>query len=203
MNTNSDYEILKRETLYSGIFKFMRYTLRFRMFNGAFSPPVTREILETGPVVAVLPYDPILDQVVLIEQFRPGAINSGEKPWLLEIIAGRFEVHKETPAAVAKREAKEEANCDILDLYPICNYFVTPGACDEHLQLFCGRVDASEVGGIHGLAEEHEDIATLTLPTKEAFMLLQAGKIKTSPAIISLQWLKLNQEWLKQLWQIK
>jgi len=172
------------------------------MFNGGWSNSVTREVMERKSAVGILPYDPILDHIVLIEQFRPGALADPQSPWLIEVIAGVLDA-QEKPADVAFREANEESGCEILDLYPICEYFVSPGGSNEYLWLYCGRIDASNIGGIHGLPEENEDIRCFTLPADEAFMLLQEGKIKTSPAIISLQWLQLNREWLKQLWQTK
>lgn len=200
--TQKDYEIIKREVLYQGVFRMARYHLRYRLFDGDWSSTINREILERKPAAAVLPYDPILDRVVLIEQFRPGAISNPAGPWLLEIVAGILE-EDEKPAHVAIREAREEANCEVLDIYPICEYFVSPGGSNEYLWVFCGRIDASDAGGIHGLQEENEDIRSLTLSTDEALMLLQEGKIKTSPAIVALQWLQLNREWLRQLWQTK
>lgn len=200
--TQNDFEIIKRETPYEGFFRMARYQLRFRLFNGGWSNPVIREVMERKSAAGILPYDPVLDRVVLIEQFRPGALADPQSPWLIEAIAGVLEVD-EKPTAVAHREANEESGCEILDLYPICEYFVSPGGSNEYFWLYCGRIDASNIGGIHGLPEENEDIRSFTLPADEAFMLLQEGKIKTSPAIISLQWLQLNREWLKQLWQTK
>lgn len=201
VHTQNDYEIIQREVLYEGFLSMVRYHLRIKLFNGNWSNTMTREVMERTSAVGVLLYDPILDQVVFIEQFRPGAIKDPH-PWLIEVVAGVLEV-KEAPTDVAIREADEEAGCEILDLYPICEYFVSPGGSNEYLWLYCGRIDASNAGGIHGLKEENEDIRTLTLPADEAFILLREGRIKTSPAIISLQWLQLNREWLKQLWQIK
>jgi ADP-ribose pyrophosphatase len=200
-HTESDYEIIKRDVLYQGFMSMVRYHLRIKLFNGGWSNTMTREVMERKSAVGVLLYDPILDHVVIIEQFRPGAI-SDPHPWLIEIVAGVIEI-KESSTDVAMREANEEAGCEILDLYPICEYFVSPGGSNEYFWLYCGRIDARNAGGIHGLQEENEDIRTLTLPVDEAFMLLREGRIKTSPAIISLQWLQLNSEWLKQLWQIK
>jgi ADP-ribose pyrophosphatase len=200
---SSDVEIIKRDVLYQGVFRMMRYHLRHKRFDGDWSNVFTREVMERKSAAGVLPYDPILDQVILIEQFRPGALNHPENgPWLLEIVAGVYD-ESETPAEVAKRESVEEAGSDILDLHQICEYFVSPGGSDEYLHLFIGRVDASNAGGIHGLPEENEDIRTFAVSADEAFTMLQEGKIKTSPAIIALQWLQLNREWLKQLWQTK
>ncbi len=200
--TQNDYEIVKREVPYQGVFRMARYQFRFRLFNGGWSQVIIREVMERKSASGVLLYDPLLDQVVLIEQFRPGAMANPQSPWLIEIVAGIIDAN-EDPKRVADRETQEEAGCEILDLYPICEYFVSPGGSTEYFHLYCGRIDSSNAGGIHGLAEENEDIRTFTLPTDEAFMLLTEGKIKTSPAIISLQWLQLNREWLKQLWQIK
>lgn len=202
--TENDYEILKREVPYQGVFRMVRYQLRYRLFQGGFSQTLAREVLERKPAACVLPYDPILDRVVLIEQFRPGAIFSAQSPWLIEIVAGVLDgVATEKPSDVALREAKEEANCEVLDLYPICEYFVSPGGSNEYVYLFCGRIDASETGGIHGLQEENEDIRAFTVSADEAYIMVQEGKIKTSPAITALQWLQLNREWLRQLWQTK
>lgn len=200
--TQDDYQIIEREVLYQGVFRMVRYTLRYKLFAGGTSNIITRELMERKSAAGVLPYDPILDKVVLIEQFRPGSLSHPNNPWLIEVVAGVFDPD-EKPSNVAIREAKEEANCEILDLYPICEYFVSPGGSNEYFHLFCGRIDASQAGGIHGLLEENEDIRTFSLSVDEAIKLLQAGKILTSPAIISLQWLQLNRERLKQLWQTK
>lgn len=200
--TQNDYEIIQREVPYQGIFRMARYQLRFKLYNGGWSKVVVREVMERKSAVGVLLYDPHLDQVVLIEQFRPGAMANPQSPWLIEVVAGVIEPN-ESVKELAIREAKEEADCEILDLYPLSEYFVSPGGSNEYFHLFCGRIEASNAGGIHGLAQETEDIRSLLLPLEEAFLLLQEGKIKTSPAIISLQWLQLNHEWLKQLWQIK
>jgi ADP-ribose pyrophosphatase len=200
--SQNDYEIIKRESLYQGVFRLARYHIRQRKFNGEWSNVFTRELFERPSAAAILPYDPVLDCVILIEQFRTGAIANPQNPWLIEVVAGIYD-ETENPADVAKRECIEEAGSVALDLYPICEYFVSPGGSNEYLHLYCGRVDASDAGGIHGLADENEDIRAFTISLDDAIGMLQEGKIKTSPAIISLQWLQLNREWLKQLWQTK
>lgn len=199
MPDKQDYEIVQRDVLYQGVFRLARYHVRHLNYNGKWSNTFTREILERKSAAAILPYDPTLDQVILIEQFRAGAAINPQGPWLLEIVAGVYDPG-DAPQDVAKREAEEEAGCKILDIYSICEYFVSPGGSNEYLHLYLGRIDASEAGGIFGLEEENEDIRAFALPTEDAFKLVQQGKIKTSPAIIALQWLQLNREWLKQLW---
>ena len=85
--TQNDVEILQRDTLYQGIFRMVRFHLRHEKFNGEWSELITREVMERKSAAAILPYDPLLDHVILIEQFRPGASNP-EGPWLMEIVAG-------------------------------------------------------------------------------------------------------------------
>ena len=200
--TKNDYKIIKREVPYQGMFRMAIYTLRFKLFNGEWSNEIVREMMERQSAVAILPYDPILDKVILIEQFRLGAINSNANLWLLEIVAGIIE-KDDKPESVAIREAKEEANCEVLDIHPICEYFVSPGGCNEYIWVFCGCVDAANAGGIYGLQAEDENINTLVLDADDAFKLLNEGKISTSPAIISLQWLQMNRTWLREKWQKK
>ncbi len=197
--THNDYEIIERDILYQGRFRLAQYQLRTKMFRGGWSESFSRTVLERGRAAAVLLYDPISDKVVLIEQFRIGALASPTSPWLIEIVAGMIE-QGETPESVAAREAVEEAGCQILDLYPICDYFTSPGATNEYLYLFCGRVDANFASGIYGLEQEHEDIRLLTLPVDDAFAKVRDGTIKHAPALLALQWLELNHTLIRERW---
>lgn len=197
--THNDYEITDREVLYQGIFRLARYHLRHRLFKGEWSEAVQREVFERPSAAAILPYDPLLNRVILIEQFRPGALAEPTSPWLIEIPAGLLG-YNEPPDQVASREAKEEAGCQILELEPICEYFVSPGGSNEYLNLYCGKVDASDIQGVHGLEHEQEDIRVMNIPLEDAFVLLRSGKIKTSPAIMSLLWLQLNYLKLQERW---
>ncbi|RLA04640.1 MAG: ADP-ribose diphosphatase, partial [Gammaproteobacteria bacterium] len=68
-----DVELLDHDTVFQGYFHMDRYRLRHRKYDGDWSRPITREVLERGHAAAVLPYDPVTDRVLLIEQFRAGA----------------------------------------------------------------------------------------------------------------------------------
>lgn len=193
------HEVLEQRTAYKGFLRMMVYRLRHRLYAGGWSRVLERDCLERGEVVAVLPYDPLRDAVVLIEQFRVGALHGPGHPWLLEIVAGEIG-DGETPVAVAYREAREEADCDITELVPICRYLVSPGSSSEWVHLFCGRIDSRGIGGIHGLDDEHEDIRVEVVSRQAALQQLEAGEIRTSPAIIALQWLALQGDALRQRW---
>lgn len=187
----TQYKILSKNIAYQGYFRIEAYELQFEKYDGNLSAPVKREIFERGIAVAVLPYDPILDKVVLIEQFRIGALKDDNSPWLLEVVAGIIEPG-ETPAEVARRETKEESGLDIQTLIPITKYWVSPGGTTETVDLFCAKVDASQAGGVFGLDLEDEDVKALAMSTEEAFAKVRSGEIRNAPSIIALQWLELN-----------
>ena len=136
---------------------------------------------------------------MLIEQFRPGAWAAGREPWLLECVAGVMEPG-ETPEALARREAREEAGCAVTDLVPIATFLTSPGATTETVRLFCGRVDSEGVGGLHGLAEEGEDIRVAVMPVEDAVALLDEGRIVNAKTIIALQWIARHYPSLKTRW---
>jgi len=196
---SADVEILEKMICFEGFFRIEKYRLRHRLFNGGWSRPLSRELFERGHAAAVLPYDPIRDAVILIEQFRVGALTAPGGPWLLEIVAGMIE-SGETAQDVVKRESIEEADCIITDLLPVCDFLVSPGGTSERIALFCGRADTAKAGGIHGSPEEDEDIKVHVVPLDTAFTFLQSGRINSASAIIALQWLALNREQVRTRW---
>ncbi|MDO8895638.1 NUDIX domain-containing protein [Nitrosomonas sp.] len=199
VTVNANVEILEKTICFEGFFRIERYRLRHRLFSGDWSHPLVREVFERGHAAAILPYDPIRDEVVLIEQFRVGALNAPGGPWLMEIVAGIIEAD-ETTEDVVKRESIEEANCIITDLIPLYNFLVSPGGATESVALFCGRVDTTHAGGVHGASEEGEDIKVHVVTVDTALALLQAGKINSVSAIIALQWLALNRDHARTMW---
>ena len=182
----------QRSTLFEKYFRLDEYAVSHELFEGDESERFTREIFERGNVVALLPYDPAQRKVVLIEQFRAGAVDHQPSPWLVECVAGMIEPG-ETDEQVALRECVEEAGCEVGKLLPMYRYYVTPGGSTEYCSLFCGLVDSKGVGGIHGLAGEHEDIRVMVVDAEEAYAWLDQGRIQSSATIIALQWLQLNQ----------
>ena len=200
--SDRDFEIIARDVLFQGFFRIERYRLRHRLFSGAWSDEIVRELFERGHAAAVLPYDPVRDEVVLIEQFRIGALHAPGGPWLLEIVAGMME-SEETAAEVVRREAQEEAGCRIEALAPIYEYLVSPGGTSERISLFCGKVDARGVSGIHGCSAEGEDIRATAVSLDEALAMLAAGRINSASPIIALQWLSLNRDRLRRDWSTK
>ena len=191
-----DVEILARETGYEGYSKLYEYRLRHRLFAGGWSDEMSRELLARGNAVCVLPYDPIRDEVVLIEQFRIGAYAAGLPPWQLETVAGVIG-DGETEEEVACRELSEEANCQAKTLHFICSGLSSSGVLSEIIAVYCAIVDTSDAGGIHGLEHEHEDIRATVYGFDAAMKLFETGKFQQCPGIIALQWLAANRERLR------
>ena len=199
--TESDLDILEKQTVFQGYFRIDRYRLRHRKFDGGWSEVISREIFERGHAVSVLLYDPGRDEVVLIEQFRIGAVAAGRPGWLIEVVAGIID-EGETPEAVARRESLEEAGCVVGDMIRIGDYLVSPGGSSESNILFCGRVDAGAAGGIHGLAHEHEDIRVKVLPSDQAIAHADSGVISNAATLIALNWLARNRDLLRRRWGV-
>lgn len=189
--TRADVEVLDRQTGFKGFYRLDVLTLRHRLFSGGWGPELRRELFVRHDAVCVLPYDPWLDQVVLIEQVRIGAIEKSERPWMLELVAGLID-KDEGPEEVAHREAAEEAGLTLLGLTPITRYFPSPGGSDEQVYLYLATVDSRGAGGIHGLEEEGEDIRVSLWSRAEAMAALGSGRIDNAATIIALQWLEMN-----------
>ena len=194
-----EFEIVEKEIVYSGFFRMEKYRLKHTLFAGGWSTEFSRELFVRGSCIAVLLYDPRTDQVILIEQFRAGALIIPERAWLVEIVAGAIE-EGETAVEVAYRESLEEAGCEIQELIVINEFYTTPGGASERITLFCGKVDSTTVGGIHGLDHEDEDILVHTVSADEAYRMVENNEIESAIPIIAIQWLALNKHKLKEKW---
>ncbi|HAW91468.1 MULTISPECIES: NUDIX domain-containing protein [unclassified Arsukibacterium] len=194
-----DVEIIDKSTVFQGFFQIERCQLRHKLYAGGWSSPMVREIFERGHAAAVLPYNPQTDELVLIEQFRPGAMIENRSPWLLETIAGMID-HNQTGEQTARREALEEAGLELGKLWPMLSYFSSPGGSTERVQLFLGQLTGPVVPGIYGLEQEHEDIKVQLLPRVDAMHLLAEGKIDNAATVIALQWLTLHLTEVRRAW---
>ena len=195
----NDVEIIARETLYSGFFSMDLYRFRHRLFNGEMSGEIRREIFERGHAAVLLPFDPVRDEVVLVEQIRIAAYDVSDTPWLLEMVAGMIE-EGESVEDVARREALEEAGLVVGRTKPVLSYLASPGGTSERLSIMVGEVDATTAEGIHGLADENEDIRVHVVSREQAYQWVEEGKIDNAASVIALQWLQLHYHNLRNEW---
>lgn len=176
---------------YSGFFGLTLWRLRHRRFDGGMSPWLAREVFVAGDAVTVLPYDPLRDRVLLVEQMRMGPLGRGDPlPWQLEAIAGRIDPG-ETPEAAARREAVEEAGLVLGRLEKVAEYYPTPGAVTEYLYSYVGLCNLPDgVAGLFGAAEEAEDIKGHLLPFDRVLEVMASGEIGNAPLLLTLLWLQ-------------
>ena len=186
-----DIEVIARRQPYASFFAVEEYDLRFRQFDGAMSPVVSRAIFISGDAVTVLPYDPVRDRVLLIEQFRAAVLARGDdQPWLLEVIAGRVDPG-ETPQEAARREAVEEAGLALGELLEVASYYPSPGAKAEYLYSYVALTDLPDgTAGTFGLATEAENIRGHLISFDQLMALVRSGEAANAPLILTALWLE-------------
>ncbi|MFZ1470680.1 MAG: NUDIX domain-containing protein, partial [Paracoccaceae bacterium] len=185
-----DYNRSALHQPFAGFFAVEEFDLTFRRFDGSVSPPVRREVFIAADAVTVLPYDPVRDRVLLVEQVRTGPMARGDvNPWQLEAVAGRIDPG-ETPEGAARREACEEAGLTLGDLQPVAAYYPSTAACSEYVFSYvalCALPDGT--AGVFGLEAEAEDIRGHLVDFDDLIDRLDAGELGNAPLILSVQWL--------------
>ena len=200
-----DVVIESEQRVWAGRFPLDVITFRNRRFDGTMSAPHTWELLRRGRAVAMLPYDPASDTVVLIEQFRFPALAADLDPVLVECPAGLIE-DGEDPQAGMARELHEEMGLRADRLERIGDFMLTAGGADERCLLYAGRVIAPQTNadghaGHFGLAAENEDIRVRVWPAQTAIAAAFAGQFTNSITAIALLWLAGQRERLRAAWR--
>jgi len=188
-----DVKVKEKVPLYQGFLSVYRYSLQHRLFCGDWSPVIDRELMERGHAVVVIPYDPVTDELVVVEQFRVGALEEENGPWLFEFVAGMFDAD-ESAEEVATRELKEEAGLTAKRLIYATSYYSSPGGTDEKLTIYIAEVDSKSAADFGGLPEEHEDIRVHVIPREKVITMLEREEINNAASVIGLQWLQLHHD---------
>ncbi|MFG6083005.1 NUDIX domain-containing protein [Paracoccus litorisediminis] len=178
---------------YADYFSVESHVLHQRRHRGDWSPDMRRAVFVSGDATVVLPWDPVRDRVMLIDQFRPGPVARGDaQPWLYETIAGRVDAG-ETPEQAALREGVEEAGLGISRLIPGPHNYPSPGAMAEFLYLYIGIADLpDETAGFGGLEIEDEDIRSHVIPRADLTRMAMTGELRNGPLLTLALWLELN-----------
>lgn len=193
----------KKERVFKQYFAIDAYDISYSRFDGKESNVFRREVFERdADAVAILAYDIKTDEIALIEQFRIGALNDSDSPWLIEIVAGMID-GEERPEVSAIRELKEEIGVCITEdkLYRICEEYATPGGASEKTTVFIANVDLSVLKDHGGLDSEGEDIRVFKAPLSEAYEQIKLGRIKNAVTILAIQYLLLEKEKVKQIFK--
>ena len=188
---SSKFKIVSKKNLYDGFFKMSEIVLKYKKYDGTWTNSISRELFGGAQVSAVLPYDPLKKEIILIQQFRPGTISKNLDNYLIEIVAGIID-EGETPEDAAKRECFEETGCVIKKLIPIQGYFPAPGSSESFYHLFLGETETFSGTRIMGLENENEDIKVQSFKSSKVREIMQKGKILNGLTLIALQWFFLN-----------
>ena len=183
----SKFRIINRKNIYNGFFKMDEVTLKYKKYDGTWNNEVKRELFSGAQVSAVLPYDPIKKEIILIQQFRPGTISKQIDNHLYEIVAGIIDPG-ESPETTAKRECLEETGCEVKRLIPIQGYFPAPGSSESFYHLFIAEIQTFEGERIMGLKTENEDILVRSYKISEVKNMLDNFQIVNGLSLIALQW---------------
>ena len=185
-------------TVYNGFFSVKEYDLSFTKFDGSKSEIVTRSALISFDAVIVLPYDPVHDRVLLVEQFRAGPFaRQEENPWCLEPIAGLID-QGETPEEAGLREAHEEAGLTLSRLELVACSYPSPGISNEFFHQYIGITSLPETTSlVSGLVSEAEDIRSHIFCFSDFLKMIEAGQITVGPAILLGLWLAQHRDKLR------
>ena len=182
------YHIQHSEETYQHFFRVRRYQVAYESFRGGMLENIERECLGgTHHVVAALPYDPERQKIILVEQFRIGAMVAGANPWQYEIVAGFMDADDPSPEASIQRELEEEIGTRALRLEPLMNYLGSPGGSAGRTHLYLAEIDSSRVIPYTGLLDEGEDIAVHSLPYPTALAWLAQGKLDNANTLLAMQ----------------
>lgn len=196
----NDTKLVLEETLHAGFFRMVRLHLQHRLFKGGWSKLIEREVVLHGCVGAIVPYDPKTDMVVLLEEFRNGKFAAGDnQPWSISIAAGMIE-ERENPEKMARREMLEETGCEVGRIEEAMTFYSMPGGSSQRMTIFCAEVSVENVGGIHGLAEEGEDIRVFSVSYNRCKEMLENNEFDNAASIIGIEWLGRNRDRLRRLW---
>ncbi|MBK4215694.1 NUDIX domain-containing protein [Paracoccus caeni] len=192
---SEDLRVVAKRQPYAGFFAVEAWDLAHRKHDGGFTPVITREALVSGDAVIVLPWDPVRDRVMVIEQFRLiPALRHDPQPWLLEPIAGRVDAGESVEDAI-RREALEEADLNLGRLYPAVNYYPSPGTLGEFLYTFAAIADLPDgITGVHGLDGEAEDIRGHVLPRETLVRMVTGGQVTNGPLAMIVLWLETQKD---------
>lgn len=199
-------EIIRKKNLYKKFFCADEYVFRIPKYNGEMSREFTREVLDRGTAAGILLYDPKLDKIVIVEQFRCGAYLNGDYPWIMECVAGINDRKGEDLKDVVIREAFEEAGAKIADkndIVEMLTYYTSPGGTTETITLYCAKVDSTTLPEFAGLDCECEDIKIKAIDYDQCVQYLNENKFNNGLMIISMQWLMIHKTELLKKWGLK
>jgi ADP-ribose pyrophosphatase len=186
MSTKKMHAAIRGRTLLcDGFLKVYRYDMEIERHGGGVERG-SWEVMERGHAVGVLGHDPVRDEVVLVNEFRPGVLIGGEYPFRDNVVAGAID-GDESPIDAAVREMQEETGLELRDpviIHP--GAYVSSGGTSERITLVYGTVDTAGAGGVHGTGGE--DILAVVLPAQVFIDRVRSGEINDMKTLLAGYW---------------
>lgn len=189
-------KIVDTKRVYDGFFKMDELTIEMDRHEGG-TMTLKRLNFERGHAVAMLGYDPVRDEVLLVNEMRPGMLAAGVYPFVDALPAGMID-EGEDPVTAAVREMHEEAGLELKNPRMIHDgAFVSSGGTSERISLVVGIVDTSKAGGIHGAPGEGENIKTVVISADEFIARAEDGRLLDMKSLVCAFWLAKHRDELK------
>lgn len=191
-------QIERIDRVYTNYFALNEYHLRHERFDGTMTDVLERAVFVASDAALVLPYDPVRDRVMVVEQCRMGPMARGDRAvWQFEPIAGRVDPG-ETPEDAAHREAREEANIALQSLEKVAEVYASPGDSTEFFFIYVGLADLPDhATGVSGLESEDEDIKSHFLSFDALMDLVDTLQAANAPLVTAAYWLARHRDRLR------
>lgn len=196
--TREDAQTHQITTRHTGFFALEEHKISHKTYGGGEISDIQREVFLGSDAAILLPYDPVRDRVLLVEQFRAGPwVRNDNAPWMLEPVAGRIDAG-ETAEEAAHREAHEEANLTLRKLHPVAKVYASPACNTEFFHIFVGETDLpDEIAGVAGLASEAEDIRSYLFSFEELMSMVDSFGAANAPLVLAALWLARRRDALR------
>jgi len=191
LDRNPDVRIRDVEVTSDGWHVLRRTTYEFRGRDGQWSTQ-SRETYDRGNGATILLYDPEARTVLLTRQFRlPAYVNDHPDGLLIEAAAGLLD--DDSPEDAIRREAAEELGVSVGPLNHLFDLYMSPGSVTERVHFFAAPYSSADLTGAGGgVAEEGEEIESVTVPYDDALAMIADGRVVDGKTVILLQWAALN-----------
>ena len=139
-----------------------------------------RTVVRHPGAVVVVPIDEAQGEIVLVRQYRAALDHD-----LLEVVAGKRDVAGEAPTETAQRELGEEIGMRAVRLVALCEFYNTPGFCDEYTYLYCA-LGLESLDGPRAATEEEAAMTVERVPLDAVDHLIATGAIIDAKTIVGL-----------------
>lgn len=176
--------------------KFLKYDGFLKVFKNTYDSNGTRlvrEVLSRGNSVAALVHNLNDNKFYFVSQPRPATLEKSYRPdSFLEVPAGMID-KEETAIDAVLREIKEELGfTNFVDAETVSSVYLSPGRCDERIELFYVQVTNKERLLEIGVDDEQITIEKFTEQKMKDYM--DCNLIEDAKTLILLQWYFLNKK---------